>query len=134
MPRVSDLKQSRFLTKNDVMQPKLVTILSWSHENVAKEGADPEMKYVLNFNELDKPLVLNTTNGQIIEGITGSDDLDDWAGKQIVLFNEPNIFFGGQRTGGIRVRAPKLSAQQQYDRAKSVPMPQPVDDGSDVPF
>jgi hypothetical protein len=116
------------------MQPKLVTILSWSQENVAKEGADPEMKYVLNFNEIEKPMVLNTTNGQSIEDITGSDDLDDWAGKQIVLFNDPTIFFGGQRTGGIRVRAPRLSPQQQLDRAKNVPVPQPVEEKDDLPF
>lgn len=107
MPNIHDLKKSNFLTKNDVTPPKLATIRGYDEANVAKEGAPQEMRWVLHFDELDKPLVLNSTNGQIIAGITKSEDFEGWIGTKIVLYFDPNISFGGRLVGGIRVRAPK---------------------------
>lgn len=107
MPRVSDLKQSKYLTKEDCTPPILVTISGYEQVNVAMENQAPEMKWALMFDEAEKPLVLNQTNGQIISVIAGSDDFDDWIGKKIVLYNDPTIAFAGKVTGGIRVRAPK---------------------------
>jgi len=105
MPRVSDLKQSKFLTKADVEPDILVTISGYEDTNVAMESQAPEMKWCLKFEEMDKPLVLNNTNGQLIEAITGSDNFDDWLGKKVVLFNDKTVMFAGKLTGGIRVRA-----------------------------
>lgn len=110
MPNVNDLKQSKFLTQKDVTPPVLVTIRAWEQVNVAKEGVDPDLKYALHFNELEKPMVLNSTNGQIIASIAASGEFDDWIGKKIVLYNDPNISFAGKLTGGIRARAPKQQA------------------------
>lgn len=111
MPNINDLKQSKFLTKADVDPPVLVTIRGWEQVNVAMEGAPPDLKYALHFNELDKPMVLNSTNGQIIAAVTGSQEFDDWTGRKIVLYNDPNISFAGKLTGGIRCRAPKNQPQ-----------------------
>jgi len=112
---VNDLKQSKFLTQKDVTPDVLVTIDSFEEVNVAVEGAEPQLKWTLTFKELEKPLVLNSTNGQIIAAITGSEESDDWIGKKIVLYAEPNVFFGGKMTGGIRVRAPKPQAPTGND-------------------
>jgi len=109
---VNDLKKSKFLTKNDVMPPVLATIESAEEVNIAKEGADPEMRWTLTFKELEKPLVLNSTNGQIIAAIVGSEESDDWIGHKIVLYNEPSVSFGGKLTGGIRCRAPETNVSQ----------------------
>jgi hypothetical protein len=128
MPTISDLKQSKFLTKSDVTPPVLATIRGYEQLNVAKEGAPVEEKYVLHFNQFEKPLVLNSTNGQIIASITKSEDFDGWVGKTIVLYFDPNVSFGGKLTGGIRVRAPKEGA-----KIPTAPS-EPVDDGSDAPF
>lgn len=108
---VNDLKNSNFLKKEDVDPPVLVSIKSVNQENVAKEGAPPDKKWCLHFEELEKPMVLNSTNGQLIAKITGSDDSDGWIGKHIVLFHDPNVSFGGKLVGGIRVRAPKAGAK-----------------------
>lgn len=110
MPSLSDIKQSKFLKQSDVTPPKLVTIAGYSHVNVAADGADEDKKYCLSFHELDKPMVLNSTNGQIIAKISNSEDFDHWIGAKVVLFNDPNVSFGGRLTGGIRVRAPKPQA------------------------
>ena len=77
--------------------------------DVSLESQAPEMKWCLKFKEFEKPLVLNSTNGQLIEAILGSDDSDDWIGKTIVLWNDPTVGFAGKITGGIRVRAMKTA-------------------------
>lgn len=107
MPRVSDLKDSKFLTKADVEPPVVATIDGYEQVNVALESQAPELKWCLKFREGLKPMVLNWTNGQLIEQITGSDDFDRWIGQKIVLFNDKNISFAGKITGGIRVREMK---------------------------
>jgi len=119
--KVNDLKQSRFLTQNDIEQPVLVTITGSNEFNVAKDGAEPDMKWALTFKEIEKPLILNYTNGQIISQITGSDHSDGWIGKKIVLYVDPNVSFGSKLTGGIRCRAPKNRVVQPVDEPINEP-------------
>lgn len=126
MPSVNDLKQSKFLTKADVIPPVLVTIRGYEQVNVAKDGVEPEHKWALQFDELEKPLVLNSTNGQIIAAITGSEDFDGWIGHKVVLYNDPNISFGGKLTGGIRCRAPRNQAPAVAPASKNAPQPAPA--------
>lgn len=121
MPKVSDLKTSKYLTKEDVDPPILVTIKGYEQVNVAMENQAPDPKWALLFLEDYKPFVLNQTNGALIAGIADSDDFDDWKGKKIVLYNDPTIAFAGKITGGIRVRAPRGQAA-----------PPPPED--DIPF
>ena len=121
MPRINDMIDSKFLKKEDVDPPVLATIKDVTQHDVSMENKPEELKWCLEFQENLKPMVLNSTNMRLIEAMTGSDLTDDWLGKNIVLFNDPTISFGGKITGGIRVRAPK--GQQ----------PEPVDD-SQIPF
>lgn len=107
MPNVNDLKDSKFLTKEDCEPAVKVTITGWAEEDVSMETQPTKMKYVLHFKELAKPLVLNNTNGQRIALLTGKDDFDDWTGHQITLFNDPTVEFGGKLVGGIRVWVPQ---------------------------
>ncbi len=114
MASIKDLKSSKFLKKEDVGEGVLVTISAVHQLNVAKEGADPDMKWCLSFHEYEKPMVLNSTNGQIIAAFTGIDDNIEsaWVGKQIVLYNDPNVSYAGKLIGGIRVRQPRNQAVQ----------------------
>lgn len=95
--------------------------------NVAKEGADPELKWCMTFVEIEKPLVLNATNVQLCEKIFGSDNTDDWRGQRLVMYADPNVSFQGKLVGGIRVRAPKANAKLPE------PAPPPPDD-DDIAF
>lgn len=150
---ISGLKQSKFLTRNDVGEGILVTIKELFQENVAKEGAPEELRYCLSFVEHEKPLVLNNTNGQIIAQITKSEETDTWPGHKIVCYDDPNVSFAGKLVGGIRVRAPRIQAPKPaaapthgmlgkpVDRVASAPAPQALaepeagpDPGDDVPF
>ncbi len=118
---ISKIKQSKFLARADVSRPILVTIKSIHEENVAKEGEPVEMKYALTFSNCEKPLILNTTNAQVIAQILASEETDTWTGKQIVLYDDPNVSFGGRLVGGIRVRAPRIKAA-----AAPAPAPAPI--------
>jgi hypothetical protein len=130
MPRTSEMKDSKFLRKEDIGRGALVTITGCISKNTAMEGAPPEHKWCLTFRELEKPLVLNSTNIQLCEQICGSDNTDDWVGKQIVLYVDPNVSYGGKLIGGIRVRKSKAPA------AAPPPPAVAVDDfdDSDIPF
>ena len=121
---VSELRESRFLKKEEVGNGTLATIREIYQENVAKSGAPEEYKWVLSFNELEKPMVLNSVNGQIIAQITGSEDSDGWIGAQIELYNDPSIMFAGRLTGGIRVCAPGARPQTSMQRPqRQAPLP-----------
>lgn len=128
-PKTSEMRESKFLRKEDVGRGVLATIAGCIKKNTAMEGAEPEHKWCLTFQELDKPLVLNATNTQLCEQICGSDDTDDWIGKRIVLYTDPNVSYAGKLVGGIRVRAPKPTAPP----AKPVPV-MPDIDADDIPF
>ena len=127
MPKVSDMKESKFLKQSDVGKGLLATITGCVQENVAMIGEAPELKWCLTFREC-KPLVLNSTNAQLCAHFLGSDDTDHWIGKHIVMYTDPTVSFGGKIVGGIRVRAPKPGAALPAD-----PEPEPPFD-DDVPF
>ena len=110
--RIGEMKESKFLKKEDVGQGKLFTIASMEQQNVAMDDQPPEMKWVLHFHEVDKGIALNWTNIQLIAKAVGSEETNDWMGKKIVLYEDPNVSFGGKLVGGIRVRAPKNQVQE----------------------
>lgn len=149
MPTIADLKKSKYLQKSDVTPPVLVTISGYRQENVAKEGELAEDKWLLTFSELEKPLVMNAINGELIAQALGDEDFDGWIGKKIVLYVDPNVQMSGKIVGGIRCRAPKKPAPPAPAAAAVVakpaavptPVPKPAPlheaaepDDSDVPF
>jgi len=119
MPNIHTLKPSKYIKKEDCEPPILVTIKNISQENLARDNEAAEMKYCLHFAEDYAPLVMNWTNLQLCARACGSEDTDDWPGKQIVLFNDPNVSFGGNMTGGVRIRAKK--GQESEDPSEGIP-------------
>lgn len=114
MPSVEDLSQSKYLRKEDFKSPTLVTIKGHKKVEFKKDNGQVEHGYALEFDELDKPLSLNKTNGERIAAIVRDvygvanmySDFDNWVGKKIELFNDPSVDFGGKLVGGIRVVYP----------------------------
>jgi hypothetical protein len=124
---VDQLKDSKFLTKADVGRGVLVTIKGDAfQENVAKEGAPQDLKWCIEFDELEKPFIVNSTNGQLIAQITGSRESNTWAGHKIVLYDDPSVSFGGKLVGGIRVRAPRQPATRPVPSGIKPPVAKPV--------
>ena len=113
---INEMKESKYLKKEDVGAGTLFTIKEIKHENVALETQPEELKYVMYFHEATKGIVMNWTNLQLAAKALGSENTDDWMGKQIVLYEDPNVSFGGKLVGGIRIRANQTAAEpQKYD-------------------
>ena len=121
---------SKFLKKEDIDPAKLVTINGLRQANVALDDQPEEMKWTMFFKELDKPMVLNSTNIQLLCKVLDTDETDEWIGKEIVVFNDQNVSFGGKITGGIRIRAPKKQALTPEE--EKIAMTTAFDD--DIPF
>jgi hypothetical protein len=134
--KTSELKQSKYLKKEDCGEEGiLVTITGLKQENVALEGKPDELKWIMHFNEA-KPLVLNTTNTQLIEKALGSDETDDWIGQKIVLFHDENVSFAGELKGGVRCDVTRT--KRYHAKGKPAPAGKPPksfeDFESDPPF
>jgi hypothetical protein len=92
---------SQWLSKDDVtIQGTDACITRITSEQV---GDDRDQKFAMHFQGNLKPLLLNKTNTRIMVALYGADS-DGWLGKTIQLYNDPTIGFGGQITGGVRVR------------------------------
>jgi hypothetical protein len=130
MPNINTMMPSKYLKKEDVPQPALVTIRSFTRDNVAQQNEPEERKWIMHFDEFPVGMVLNSTNLQLAAQAMGSDETDDWIGKKIVIYTDPNVSFGGKLIGGLRLRAPRKN--------KPAPPPPPVevedDLDSDIPF
>jgi hypothetical protein len=68
------------------------------------QGKDAEDKVVLYFRETRKGLVMNKTNWKTLTDLLGSDDTDDWEGRQIQLYST-DVQFGLETMRGIRIRS-----------------------------
>ena len=121
---ITNFTESKFLRKADVDPPVLVTIGELEQVNVSMPGQPAELKWALHFAELEKPLIMNSTNAELIGNITGSEDTDGWIGRKIVLYKDDNVSFGGKLVGGIRARAPKKPVVKPVAKPASAPVEQ----------
>jgi hypothetical protein len=136
--KIGEMKESKFLKKEDVGKGVLVTIDRIEQQDVSLENQPEEMKWIMYFKEVinnhNKGLVLNWTNIQLCAQAVSSEDTDHWPGKQIVLYLDPTISFGGKIIGGIRIRAPKTQPQTP-EPAPVVNTAESFDDfDDDIPF
>jgi hypothetical protein len=105
MAKVNEMLESRFLKQGDIPDEIMVTVEAVAKKNVAREGDDPELKWLVKFVEFKKPMVLNATNIKRLKSACGSDDTDDWRGKKVSLYTDPDVEYAGNITGGLRIRA-----------------------------
>jgi len=133
---LDDLIPSKFLKKSDLGDDEhIVTIRKITKTNVARDDKPPEYKATLTFDEFAKPMVANKTNLKRIAAALG-DDLELWVGKQIKVFYDPDVAFGDEVTGGIRVRGlqrkvarPALADDEEVNRKLRDAEPR-----DDIPF
>lgn len=128
--KLDDLLPSKYLKQSDVPEDSLVTVQKLTKVNVARDDEEPDYKWTIQFKEYAKPMVLNATNIKRLGKALG-DDTDDWLGGQVVLYVDPDVEFGGNQVGGLRIRAHKK--QQATTQTKRVSHGDGGPD-SDVPF
>ena len=79
-------------------------------EEITGEKGRKDSEPVVYFKEKDAngkalKMVLNATNSKTLEKLAGSPMIEDWAGLRVTVWADPDVSFGGQRTGGIRFRS-----------------------------
>ncbi len=130
--KFSQMIQSKYLKKDDLDEDVIVTVRKFTEQNVAADGQPEDKKWVLYFDEYEKGLVLNSTNIQLLQNATGASGPEEAVGKEIILYVDPNISFGGKIVGGLRIRAHhKVAAPIRPARAAKA-APAWVDD--DIPL
>lgn len=134
--KIADAFPSNWLQMADVEGGDLTVTIEQVSTAKMRDG---KTKPVLYFRGQPKGLILNKTNARIIEqDLRYGDDMDQWVGKRITLYGDPNISFGDEQVGGIRVRkgaavAPKRNPTPPQ---RHVPKPQTTEEELDdeVPF
>lgn len=132
--KVSNMKQSRYISKADLPEPPLgmtLTIDSVQQENVASPDQAQELKFTIKFMELPKSFVMNITNAESIASILQNDETDMWRGGKVEMYYEPNIMMGPKKVGGIRIR-PSNQSQAVAGQQHPVTQGQPFND--DIPL
>lgn len=115
--KMNQVFQGKYLKSDSDEIPEdgdtVVTIRVVVMETLRGDNGDEE-KPVMYFNEYEKGMVVNKTNWGIISKALGSDESEDWPGRQIALYSA-DVQFGSEMKRGIRVRskAPKRQAAQQ---------------------
>lgn len=131
--RVTDLFPSRYLRAAELgTRRPVVTIRRASQETIG-----PDRRLVIAFDEGSKLFACNKTNALAIARIVGSDNTDDWPGRQIRL-GAVEVDFKGQPTLGIRVfavdEAPRRAADAGLEPAASPRDPFSQGGDDDIPF
>src|SRR5215471_2120146 len=124
--KTHEMIESKWLRKEDVGKGVRATIRELQKETINSDEGEKQ-RWVLYFDELPKGLVLGSTTIQQCELACGSDDTDEWIGKQIVLYEDPGVAFRGKLVGGIRVRpVPRRPAPEPQQReVPAVQRPRP---------
>ena len=118
MPNINTMTPSKYLKKGDVDENgSVATIMGLKQENIGGENSK-EMKWVMTFQEFDKPLVMNKTNLQRAAKILNSEETDDWIGKKINVYFDPFVEFAGEMKGGIRLKPALFQQPQQSEDPK----------------
>lgn len=73
-------------------------------------GRNKEIRPVLLFKEDPRKLILNKTSyAKIAKAHKGQRDTDKWIGAVITISYDPDVTFGGQVVGGLKVAVKKAA-------------------------
>ena len=115
--KIGDMIESKYLKQSDIGSEEVpVTVKGIKKVNVARDDEDPEYRWTVSFMELPKPMVLNVTNLKRLAKALG-DDTDGWIGNSVILYVDPDIEFGGNVVGGLRIKAMRTTAPAAKARA-----------------
>jgi len=103
--KMSTTGDSPYLAKENVPVPVVATIASVTFESITFRNV-AEDKWVLHFaSPKMKPMILNKGNRKTLIGAYG-DDTDNYPGKKIEVWVNPNVEYEGEVVGGLRLRIP----------------------------
>ena len=128
MTRISDVFGGNFLDQEDIGNARPVcTIENWESVTFpAKDGKPEQTKLVLSFLGKSKRLVVGVQNAAKLEESLG--ELEQWVGKQVIIYVDHEVMFGKKKTGGLRAMVPGASPIQVLPPPAPEPSTLPGDD------
>lgn len=123
--RVGEAFPGQYIKAADLQGKRVVVTI----DHVQMEDIGGETKPVIHFRGKERGMVLNRTNANAITDIVGSDEMDAWTGKVILLY-PTRVDFQGKRVDAIRVDA----APPSHQPVPPPPVAEPSDSDESVPF
>lgn len=114
--RIGDVLGS-FLKADDLGNARVRVVI----DRVELKEIDDKTKAIMYFQGKAKGLVINLTIAEQLKEIFQTDETDHWIGRQIILYRDASVMFGGKRVGGVRV----ASAETGTASAPTPPPPPP---------
>ena len=111
---VDEFLRGNYLEQSDFTTPRTMTLIKVEARDVGGDE-DRERKLHVWFSGEDRALVMNKTNIGILKAAFGN-MASNWIGKQVEVYVDSNVMFGGKRVGGLRMRIPQ-TAQIETDLA-----------------
>lgn len=110
---------SRFLGVVDIGTKKIKTKISKVRMEEIKDrnSGRPRKRAVVFFEGVDKPLILNGVNRETLNDALGKAPAG-WLGAAVGVLVDPNVVFGGKKTGGVRLRVLLPPAAAKPAKAK----------------
>jgi hypothetical protein len=106
---------SKYLSATDVGDKKIrAKIVKVRKEEMRGDDGKTRTKFVLFFEGLDKAMVLNATNKDVLADNFGRVPAK-WIGATVGILVDNNVMFQGKRTKGLRLRyiaAPKATVTE----------------------
>ena len=87
----------------------VVSIKGVGSAKVTGQNGRKEDCFVVYYNEMDKPMILNRTNAKAIEKVAGSGLVEDWVGARVTLYVEKGVKAFGETVDALRIRDKKPS-------------------------
>ncbi len=110
-----------YLQKEEIPDSGATVRIRGAKEETLEENE--RNKLILYFDDLEKGLVCNVTNINVLIDVLRSDETDDWIGRQIELYVDHGVMFAGKRVGGIRVRAAGVQLKNSVQPMAIDPQP-----------
>jgi len=118
---------SKYLAKEDAGEAGInLTIKGFKRETVGR-GKDAEECAIMHFEEDVKPMVVNKTNKNRIKHYLKATTSEEVVGKVINAYNDPDVEYGGEIIGGLRLRGAQ-------DVSSELPPKSGDDFDDDIPF
>ncbi len=120
--KISEMFSGSYLKAADLQGRRVSATIDRVEMETLGSGSDAEQKPIVYFQNKEKGLVLNKTNGNMIAEIAGTEETDEWNGVKIALY-PAKVDFQGKRVDAIRI---------DYPAGQPKPQPSAADD--DCPF
>ncbi len=91
----------------DGKREMVVSIKGVGSAKVTGQNGRKEDCFVVYYNEMDKPMILNRTNAKAIEKVASSGLVEDWVGVRVTLYVEKGVKAFGDVVDALRIRDKK---------------------------